>query len=87
VLATFFHSGIAWRFVAHRGWYASEKQGCLAIPKILERALPGSGAVIDLSQWIAGNPLDVLANNFSEPASLFDKFPHKDVFIGGGTSA
>jgi oxalate decarboxylase len=36
---------------------------------------------IDLSQWVAGNPLDVLATNFSKPAALFDKFPHKDVFI------
>jgi oxalate decarboxylase len=36
---------------------------------------------IDLSQWIAGNPLDVLATNFSKPPSLFEQFPHKDVFI------
>ena len=34
---------------------------------------------IDLSQWIAGNPLDVLATNFGKPAALFDKFPKKDV--------
>ncbi len=36
---------------------------------------------IDLSEWIAGNPPDVLATNFSKPASLFQKFPKKDVFI------
>src|SRR6266852_1401338 len=36
---------------------------------------------IDLTQWIAGNPLDVLATNFGKPAALFEKFPHKDVFI------
>ena len=36
---------------------------------------------IDLSQWIAGNPVDVLATNFSKPAALFEKFPRKDVFI------
>jgi oxalate decarboxylase len=36
---------------------------------------------IDLSQWIAGNPLDVLATNFSKPSALFEKFPRKDVFI------
>ena len=36
---------------------------------------------IDLSAWIAGNPVGVLATNFSKPASLFEKFPHKDVFI------
>ncbi|MGH7139528.1 MAG: hypothetical protein ACREHD_27600 [Pirellulales bacterium] len=36
---------------------------------------------IDLSQWIAGNPLDVLATNSAKPPSLFEKFPHRDVFI------
>jgi len=36
---------------------------------------------IDLSQWIAGNPTDVLATNFGKPAALFEKFPRKDVFI------
>ena len=38
---------------------------------------------IDLSQWIAGNPLEVLATNFSKPEALFEKFPHDDVFITG----
>ena len=36
---------------------------------------------INLSQWIAGNPLDVLATNFSKPPALFEKFPHREVFI------
>jgi oxalate decarboxylase len=36
---------------------------------------------IDLSQWIAGNPPDVLATNFGKPAAVFDNFPHRDVFI------
>jgi oxalate decarboxylase len=36
---------------------------------------------IDLSRWIAGNPTDVLATNFSKPASLFEQFPRKDVFV------
>jgi oxalate decarboxylase len=36
---------------------------------------------IDLSQWIAGNPVDVLAMNFGKPPSLVEKLPHKDVFI------
>jgi oxalate decarboxylase len=36
---------------------------------------------IDLSEWIAGNPLDVLATNFGKPAALFEKFPRKDLFI------
>jgi oxalate decarboxylase len=38
---------------------------------------------IDLSEWIAANPPDVLATNFSKPASLFEQFPRKDVFIAG----
>jgi oxalate decarboxylase len=36
---------------------------------------------IDLTEWIAGNPADVLATNFGRPASVFEKFPKKDVFI------
>lgn len=36
---------------------------------------------IDLSQWIAANPKDVLATNFSQPAELFGQFPNRDVFI------
>jgi oxalate decarboxylase len=41
---------------------------------------------IDLSQWIAGNPTDVLATNFGQPPELFGKFPHRDVFIAGGAT-
>jgi oxalate decarboxylase len=41
----------------------------------------GAYAAIDLSQWIAGNPVDVLATNFSQPPELFEKFPHGNVFI------
>jgi oxalate decarboxylase len=36
---------------------------------------------IDLTEWMAGNPLDVLATNFNKPAALFEKFPHRDAFI------
>jgi oxalate decarboxylase len=36
---------------------------------------------IDLSAWMAGNPLDVLTTNFGVPASSLAKFPRKDVFI------
>lgn len=36
---------------------------------------------IDLTEWIAGNPVDVLATNFGQPAAVFEKFPKKDVFI------
>jgi oxalate decarboxylase len=34
---------------------------------------------VDLSAWIAGNPVDVLSTNFGKPASVFEKFPRKDV--------
>jgi oxalate decarboxylase len=46
----------------------------------------GTYEAIDLSQWIAGNPADVLATNFSQPADLFAKFPNHDVFLAGGKS-
>ena len=36
---------------------------------------------IDLSSWIAGNPVDVLATNFHQPESVIRTFPRKDVFI------
>jgi oxalate decarboxylase len=36
---------------------------------------------IDLTAWIGGNPPDVLATNFSQPQSVVEKFPRKDVFI------
>jgi oxalate decarboxylase len=39
---------------------------------------------IDLSQWIASNPADVLATNFGQPPELFGKFPNHDVFIAAG---
>jgi oxalate decarboxylase len=41
----------------------------------------GHYEAIDLSQWIAANPAEVLATNFSQPASLFEKFPRSDVFV------
>jgi oxalate decarboxylase len=44
----------------------------------------GAYEAIDLSQWIAGNPADVLAANFSQNADLFGKFPKSDVFLTGG---
>ncbi|HLI62143.1 MAG TPA: cupin domain-containing protein [Terriglobales bacterium] len=46
----------------------------------------GHYQTIDLSQWIAGNPADILATNFSQDAALFEKFPRRDVFLtDGGT--
>jgi oxalate decarboxylase len=41
----------------------------------------GHYAAIDLSMWIAGNPVDVLATNFGKPASLIERFPRERVFI------
>ena len=41
----------------------------------------GRYAAIDLSQWIAGNPVEILATNFSQPASVIEQFPKSRVFI------
>jgi oxalate decarboxylase len=41
----------------------------------------GHYEAIDLSMWIAGNPLDVLATNFGQTGSLFERFPRHRVFI------
>jgi oxalate decarboxylase len=41
----------------------------------------GIYAGIDLSQWIAGNPADVLATNFGQPEAIVTRFPKRDVFI------
>jgi oxalate decarboxylase len=41
----------------------------------------GHYEAIDLSEWLAGNPVDVLATNFSKPAALMEKLPHNRVFI------
>jgi oxalate decarboxylase len=43
----------------------------------------GNYEAIDLSQWIAGNPADVLATNFGQSPDLFGKFPGYDVFLAG----
>jgi oxalate decarboxylase len=43
----------------------------------------GTYQAVDLSQWIAGNPPDVLATNFAQRAELFANFPHHDVFLSG----
>ncbi|MBO0733085.1 MAG: cupin domain-containing protein [Methylocapsa sp.] len=41
----------------------------------------GHYQTINLSQWIAGNPVEVLAANFSVEPSVFKKFPRRDVFM------
>ena len=45
----------------------------------------GAYETIDLSQWIAGNPADALATNFSQRPELFAKLPHRDVFVAGNS--
>jgi hypothetical protein len=42
---------------------------------------PAGHTETNLSAWIAGNPVDVLATNFGRPASLFENFPRNGVFI------
>jgi oxalate decarboxylase len=44
----------------------------------------GTYETVDLSQWIAGQPADVLEVNFGRPAGSFDGFPKRDVFMAGG---
>jgi oxalate decarboxylase len=44
----------------------------------------GSYETVDLSQWLAGQPADVLAVNFGRPAATFDAFPKRDVFLSRG---
>jgi oxalate decarboxylase len=41
----------------------------------------GHYEAIDLSMWIAGNPLEVLATNFGKPQSLLEQFPRDRIFI------
>jgi len=41
----------------------------------------GHYQTINLSQWIAGNPVDILATNFSQDPAIFEKFPRRDVFM------
>ncbi|MFN6189668.1 MAG: cupin domain-containing protein [Planctomycetia bacterium] len=49
--------------------------------KILIVFNSGEYQTVDLSQWIAGQPADVLAVNFGKPAATFNSFPKKDVFM------
>ncbi len=45
--------------------------------------MPGIYETVDLSQWIAANPKDVLVTHFGQPAEVFGKFPDRDVFVAG----
>jgi len=44
----------------------------------------GTYETVDVSQWIAGQPADVLAVNFGQPAKTFETFPTRDVFMTEG---
>jgi oxalate decarboxylase len=57
------------------------------IARILIAFNAGVYASIGLSQWLAGNPKDVLATNLSQPAESFDNFPTGEVFIAPATNA
>jgi len=48
------------------------------------REFAESYETVDLSQWIAGQPADVLAVNCGRPAATFADFPKRDVFMAGG---
>jgi oxalate decarboxylase len=41
----------------------------------------GSYETIDLSQLLAGQPVDVLTTNFGAPPATFERFPKRDVYI------
>src|SRR5262245_54673912 len=60
--------------------HSIENVGCKA-GRILIGFNSGTYESIDLSSWIAGNPVDVLATNFNKSESLIRQFPRKDVFI------
>jgi len=51
--------------------------------RILVALNTGKYAAIDLSQWLAGNPDYVLAEHFSQPASVIQQLPRKQLFITG----
>ena len=49
--------------------------------RILIALNSGDYQEIDLAQWMAGNPVDVLATNFGKPAATFRNFPTREAFI------
>jgi len=55
----------------------------LALAALYESwALP-LAVILVVSLCLLCSGADVLATNFGKPAALFEKFPHKDVFITG----
>lgn len=51
------------------------------VSRILIAFNSGHYQAIDLSQWVAGQPLDILATNFAQKPAVFEKFPRERVFI------
>jgi oxalate decarboxylase len=49
--------------------------------RILVALNSGDYQEIDLGQWMAGNPVDVLATNFGKPPATFARFPTREAFI------
>jgi oxalate decarboxylase len=52
-----------------------------SVARILIGFNTGKYAAIDLSQWFAGNPVEILASNFGQPASVIEHFPRQRMFI------
>jgi oxalate decarboxylase len=46
----------------------------------------GTYEEIDLTEWMAANPIDVLATNFGRPEATFRNFPRRDIFITEGAA-
>lgn len=55
--------------------------------KVLVGFNSGEYQAIDASTWLASNPADILAANFGVPASSFEAFPRRRVFIAPGSGA
>lgn len=79
--------GLCRELLSRRGGYghALEKVGSEPA-RILSVFDSGTYETVDVSQWIAGQPADVLAVNFGKPAATFDAFPKRDVFITKGSA-
>jgi oxalate decarboxylase len=68
-----------------QGYGHSIENVCDIAARVLIGFNTGRYAAIDLSQWIAGNPVDILATNFGLPADVIKRFPKQDVFIADKT--
>lgn len=64
-----------------RGFGHSIENVGAATARVLIGFNTGVYEAIDLSQWVAGNPAEVLATNFGQPVERFAAFPRERVFI------